>query len=70
MKFRSRGQILVEVLEACEWFKKVGIPTTGTRLEAIRDYLDELLSPTTPSAWAFFFAIAEIILSGFTVVGA
>jgi hypothetical protein len=38
------------MLQACEWFEKIGISTTGTRLEAIRRYLDELLNPTTPEA--------------------
>jgi hypothetical protein len=50
MEIRRTSDILVDVLEACEWFKKVGIPTTSTRLEDIRDYLHESLSPTTPEA--------------------
>jgi hypothetical protein len=50
MEFRSIGLILVDVLQACKWFEKIGISTTGTRLEAIRGYLDELLNPTTPEA--------------------
>jgi hypothetical protein len=50
MELRSIGKIHVDVLEACKWFKKIDIPTAGTRLEAIRNYLDELLNPTTPEA--------------------
>jgi len=50
MEFRPIGRIYLDVLRACEWFEKIGISTTGTRLEAIRGYLDELLNPTTPEA--------------------
>jgi hypothetical protein len=47
MHFRSRTQIHVDVIHACDWFEKKGIPIAGTRLEQIRGYFEELLNPTT-----------------------
>ena len=49
MQFRSLGQIIVDVVDARTWLGEIGISTTGTRLEKIQDYLDELLNPTTAS---------------------
>ena len=48
MQFQSLGQIIVDVIDARTQLRKIGISTTGTRLEKIQDYLDELLNPTTP----------------------
>ncbi len=48
MQFRSRGQIHVDVIHARNWFEEINISTTGTRLELIQGYFDELLNPTLP----------------------
>src|ERR1700688_3638482 len=48
MQFRSRGQIHVDVIHARNWFEEINISTTGTRLELIHAYFDELLNPTLP----------------------
>jgi hypothetical protein len=53
MEFRTLGQIIVDVLEAREWFEEIGISTSGTRLEEIDRYLHELLNPTDPRANPF-----------------
>lgn len=53
MELRTLGQTVVDVLEAIDWFKAIGIDTAGTRLEQINSYLQELLNPTTPSANPF-----------------
>ena len=50
MEVRRTSDILVDVVDACKWFAEIGIPTTCTRPEAIRNYLHELLDTTTPAA--------------------
>ena len=49
MQFQSLGQIIAGVVNARAWLGEIDISTTGTRLEKIQEYLDELLNPTTPS---------------------
>jgi hypothetical protein len=59
MEIRTTGQILVDVLKAREWFESIGIPTTGTRIEAIRDYLYEHLDPITPADENTYYALSD-----------
>jgi hypothetical protein len=50
MEVRRTSDILADVVNACQWFEEIGIPTTSTRPEAIRNYLHGLLDTTTPAA--------------------
>jgi hypothetical protein len=50
MYFRSSGQIYVDVIKARSWFDKVGIRTSGTRLEKISECVYGLLAGGTHNA--------------------
>jgi hypothetical protein len=53
MELKSLGNIIVDFLNARKWFKSVGVSTTGTRLDEIDRYLQELLNPTGTDANPF-----------------
>ncbi|MGA2330107.1 MAG: hypothetical protein ABSH05_28045 [Bryobacteraceae bacterium] len=48
MQFRSIGQIIVDIINALDWYRKIGIPTADTRLEKIHNYAQKVLNPITP----------------------
>lgn len=50
MYFRSSGQIYVDVIKARDWFKKIGISTSGTRLDLILNSVYEIATSGTDKA--------------------